>query len=388
MTAKLLNKFVIPRALNLKKHLEHNSLFLLGPRMTGKTTLIRETLSDALVFDLLSANDFLFLNSNPSGLEESIPTHIDTVVIDEIQKAPQLLDQVHRLIEMRSIRFVLTGSSARKLRRGGVNLLGGRAGKINLHPLLARELTNEFNLNKALRYGTLPIVYLSPEPRQALRNYVGTYLQEEIAAGGIVRNLPSFARFLDIAAHSNATIVNFANIASDAQVPRTTVQDYFELLKDTLIAIEVPAWRQSNIRKPIVRSKFYFFDIGVAQAIQSTSIRPREHRAGFAFETWLLNELQGWIDYNIRDEKIYFWKSQSGFEVDFILGNHTAIEIKAKPHVGQRDLRSLRALKEEKVFQNYVCIYIGERSLEQSDGIEILPYAVFLEQLWEGRYGA
>ena len=388
MTVKVLNPSIITRALNLKKHLEYHSLFLLGPRMTGKTTLIRETLPDALVFDLLSAEDFLLLNSNPAGLEESIPIHADTIVIDEIQKAPQLLDQVHRLIEMRNIRFVLTGSSARKLRRGGVNLLGGRAGKVHLHPLLECELGNQFNLNKALRYGTLPFVYLSPKPQQILRNYVGTYLQEEIAAEGSVRNLPTFTRFLEIAAHSNATIVNYANIAGDAQVSRTTVRDYFELIKDTLIATEVPAWKRSSIRKPIVSSKFYFFDIGVVQAIQTASDRPREHRAGFAFETWLLNELQGWIDYNNREEKIYYWKSQSGFEVDFILGNHTAIEVKAKPHVGQRDLRSLRALKEEKVFQNYVCVSVGERSLKLSDGIEILPYAVFLGQLWEGRYGA
>ncbi len=384
MTNQLTNR-IIPRTLDLSAKLALHSCFLFGPRMTGKSTLIRETLRDAVIFDLLSSDDFFPLIANPKSLENAILQDTEIVVIDEIQKAPQLLDEVHRLIETRKVRFLLTGSSARKLRRGGVNLLGGRAGTIHFHPLLARELGDDFNLGRALRYGTLPFVYMSEEPRQTLRNYVGTYLQEEIAAEGSVRNLPAFARFLDLAAHCNATIVNFANLASDAQVPRTTVHGYFEILRDTLILFELPALRQVSRRKPTVKSKYYFFDIGVATAIQKQGSHRLMQREGFSFETWLLHELRSWIDYSDRDEKLQYWKSQSGYEVDFLIGDHTAIEVKAKSHVGNRDLRSLRALMDEHSFKNHICVCLESRSLHR-EGIDILPFDVFLENLWEGAY--
>ena len=222
-------------------------------------------------FDLLSPEDFLAVSQNPAVIEQSIGSNTRCVVIDEIQKAPNLLDEVHRLIETRKVHFLLTGSSARKLRRGGVNLLGGRARPMRFHPLLKRELGTEFSLQKALAYGTLPSVYLSETPRKELAAYSGIYLKEEIVAEGLVRNLPSFSRLLEITAISNGTIVNFTNLANDAQVPRTMVYEYFDILKDTLIIDELPAWRESRRRKPIVGSKYYFFDVGVASMLQGRS---------------------------------------------------------------------------------------------------------------------
>ncbi len=307
------------------------------------------------------------------------------MVIDEIQKAPQLLDDVHRLIEKTGIRFLLTGSSARKLRRGGVNLIGGRAGTINFHSLILREIGSEFSLQRALNHGTLPTVYLSDEPRRALRNYIGTHLQEAIAAEAITRNLPAFARFLDFAAHRNATIVKFSKLASDAQIPRTTIHGYFDILKDTLLIYELPAWRRSNIRKSVASSKYYFFDVEVATAIQErSSIRGRPEN-GFAFETRLLHELRSWIDYRDRDDVLSYWMARSGIEVDFLIGEHTAVEVKAKTRVGQRDLRSLKALMIENIFRNYLCVCLESRP-RHSGGIEILPYRMFLENLWDGAY--
>lgn len=375
----------IPRALDLSATLVPHSCFLLGPRLTGKSTLIRETLADAVVFDLLNNEHFLAVTDRPSSIEDSIDATTQVVVIDEIQKAPQLLDEVHRLIESRRIRFLLTGSSARKLRRGGVNLLGGRAGVVQFHPLLSREIGSDFNLSKALRYGTLPSVYLSQEPRRILRNYVGTYLEQEIAMEGLTRSLPSFSRFLDVAAHCNATVVNFSNVASDAQVPRTTVHDYFEIVKDTMLVHEVPAWRRSKKRKPIVSSKYYFFDVGVVNTLQARDTYRTESSNGFAFETWLHHELQTWIDYSDREESLRHWRSNSGFEVDFLIGNHTAIEVKAKRNVGGRDLRGLHALREEGIFRHYLCVCMETRP-RLVDGIGILPYQNFLRELWEGGY--
>ena len=385
MTTDVTQK-IYRRALDLSSTVASRSCFFLGPRLTGKSTLIRETIPEAVVFDLLDNEVYFSLLEKSFSLENMVSASTEIVVIDEIQKAPQLLDEVHRLIELKGIRFLLTGSSARKLRRGGVNLLGGRAGTMHFHPLLVRELGDDFNLNRALRYGTLPAVYCSDEPSHVLRDYIGNYLQQEIAAEGVVRHLPAFVRFLDLASHCNATIVNYENLASDAQVSRNTVYNYFDILTDTLIAFELPAWRRSYKRKPIVSSKYYLFDIGVVNAIQSRSAFRFAQSEGFSFETWMLNELRSWINYNQRDDALHYWRSNSGYEVDFLLHDHTAIELKAKPIVGGRDLRSLKALKEEEIFKNFVCVYMGSLP-KYVDGIEILPYTTFLDYLWEGKYG-
>ena len=210
------------------------------------------------------------------------------MVIDEIQQLPELLNEVHRLIEARGVRFLLTGSSARKLRGGGVNLLGGRARIKHLHPLTRGEPGKHFDLNPAIGRSLLPSIYFSDDPRADLEAYAGAYLQQEVVAEGAARNAPAFSRFLRVAALANATIVNFTNLASDAQVARTTIYEYFEILKDTLILHELPPWRQSKKRKPLASSKYYFFDIGVVAALQGRQFRVGTPESGQALETYLM----------------------------------------------------------------------------------------------------
>lgn len=373
-----------PRALDLSARIAKRSCFLLGPRQTGKTSLVRATLKDARVYDLLDSAVYLALSHHPGRLAEELGPNDDVVVIDEIQRLPDLLHEVHRLIETRRTRFVLTGSSARKLRRGGVNLLGGRARILRLHPLTAGELGERFQLERAIGHGLLPSIYFSDDPAADLQAYAGLYLQQEIVAEGATRNVPAFSRFLRVAALCNGTIVNFTNVASDAQVARTTVHEYFEILKDTLILHEVPAWRKTIKRKPLASSKYYFFDVGVVGALQGRSFRVGTPEFGVAFETWLLHELTSHRDYAGADP-VSYWRSTSGFEVDFILGDHTAVEVKAKSNVSASDLKSLRALAEEGNLKRYLCVSLEPRS-RRVDGVLVLPYREFLEALWAGEY--
>ena len=375
---------VIARMPDLAGWVAKKSHFLFGPRQTGKTFLVRRALPGVRVYDLLDSAVYLALSQRPGRLAEELEPGEKSVVIDEVQRLPELLNEVHRLIEQRGIRFLLTGSSARKLRRGGVNLLGGRARTRYLHPLCWRELGSQFELLRALRRGLLPSIYFSDDPRADLDAYTGTYLQQEIAAEGATRNAPAFSRFLRVAALCNATLVNFTGVASDAQVPRTTVYEYFDILRDTLLLHEVPAWKASVKRKPLVSSKYYFFDIGVASALQGRRVSHGTPEFGAALETWLLHELVCHRDY-VSGEPIRYWRSTSGFEVDFVLGDHTAIEVKAKENVSTQDLRSLRALAEEKKLKRYVCVSLEPR-LRVVEGISILPYRVFLEALWGGEY--
>jgi predicted AAA+ superfamily ATPase len=308
------------------------------------------------------------------------------VIIDEIQRLPELLNEVHRLIEKRKVHFLLTGSSARKLRRGGVNLLGGRARIRSLHPLTYRELGNHFDLNRAVERGLLPSIYFSDDPRADLEAYTGTYLQQEIVAEGATRNVPAFSRFLRVAAWCNGTLVNFTKVANDAQVPRTTIYEYFDILKDTLLLHEVPAWRRSQKRKALASSKYYFFDVGVVSSLQGRLVKPETPEFGTAFETWILHELLSYRDY-VSGEPINFWRSTSGFEVDFILGDHTAIEVKASKNVNRSDLKSLSALTEEKKLKHYLCVSM-ERHPRQIGLVQVLPYRQFLEALWGGEFKA
>jgi len=364
--------------------LEKKSLLLLGPRQTGKTSLVRRTLKNARVYDLLDTSLFLAMSQNPGRLAQEVTPRDKLVVIDEIQRLPILLNEVHRLIEDRGVRFLLTGSSARKLRRGGVNLLGGRARTRYLHPLSAHELGEHFDLLRAVRSGLIPSIYFSDDPQADLQAYTGSYLQQEIMAEGATRNVPAFSRFLKVAALCNGTMVNFTNVASDAQVPRTTVYEYFEILKDTLILHELPAWRKSEKRKPLVSSKFYFFDVGIVSALQGREFRPGTPEIREAFETWLFHELRCYCDY-VSSEPVGYWRSTSGYEVDFILGDHTAVEVKAKENISVQDLRSLRALAEEKKLKRYICVSLEARQRTVGD-IAVVPYMKFLTSLWSGAY--
>ena len=252
------------------------------------------------------------------------------------------------------------------------------------YPLSYRELGTRFDLARAVERGLLPSIYFSDDPGADLRAYAGTYLQQEIVAEGLTRNVPAFSRFLKVAALCNATVVNFTQLASDAQVARTTVYEYFEILRDTLVLHEVPAWTASRTRKPLVSSKYYFFDVGVVSSLQGRLVKPGTPEFGAAFETYVLHELVCHRDY-AEGSAITHWRSASGFEVDFVLDEHTAIEVKAKANVAPRELRSLDAILEEKKIRRALCVSLEPRRRVVS-GITILPWREFLDALWAGEY--
>jgi len=373
----------LKRLLDLTKTLQHKSCFLFGPRQTGKTSLIRETLGQYRSYTLLDSQDYLKLSQNPKLLEQERQDQEEIVIIDEIQRLPNLLNEVHLLIEKYNLRFLLTGSSARKLRRGGVNILGGRARSKTLHPFSYSELGGQFKLLHALKYGLLPSIYFSDSPLEDLRAYTGDYLKEEIASEALVRNISAFSRFLQIAALCNGQILNYAKISSDAQVPATTVQEYFQILRDTLLAFDLPAWKQSLKRKPITTSKFYFFDGGIARFLQhQTDLNEKTPEFGFAFEHFIMHELKTYVDYH-QNQELHYWRSASGYEVDFIFDNRVAIEVKAKDWVTERDLRGIKALKEEGLLQQY-CVVTMEKRPREIDGIFLYPWEPFLKKLWKG----
>lgn len=369
-----------PRVLDLNRLVAKKSHFLFGPRQTGKTSLIRNTLRTDYLFNLLESDTYLNLSREPQRLRQEVVKPATLVVIDEIQKLPGLLDEVQWLIEERGCRFLLTGSSARKLRRGGVNLLGGRARSRTLHPLVAAEL-GDFDLNQALGRGTLPAIYLSDSPRQDLKSYAGDYLREEIAHEGLTRNVPAFSRFLEVAALCNGRMLNYSQIASDAQVAHTTVHEYFAILRDTLIGYDLPAWQTTKTRRPVTTAKFYLFDVGVVRHLQGRG-RLDERAADFgdAFETYLFHELRAWVDYR-GEGSLHYWRTTSGFEVDFILNESVAIEAKAKRLVPDRDLKGLRAMREEGRMKRSILVSLEPRP-RLVDGVEILPWREFLARLW------
>ncbi len=371
----------IDRQIDVLKALKSKSLFLFGARQTGKSTLIAHSLKQFRVYDLLDNDIYLTLSREPKRLEQEIRSKEKIIIIDEIQKLPFLLDEVHRIIEKQRIHFLLTGSSARKLRRGGVNLLGGRARSANLHPFIYRELKEKFDLRKALNNGLIPSIYFSDSPEQDLKAYSGNYLKEEVAAEGLVRNVPAFSRFLQVAAACNSLLINYANIANDAQVPASTVQEYFQILRDTLIGFDVPAWKKSQKRKPTSTAKFYFFDAGVVRYLQNRpEIKEKSPEFGDAFETYMAHELKTFVDYhNLGD--LHYWRSKSGYEVDFIINDNLAVEAKAKGNISPRDLRGMKALKEEKRIKHYVVACLEKRP-RIIQGIKILPWKNFLDQLW------
>ena len=375
---------IVQRIVDLNDLLTGKSYFLFGPRQTGKTFLIRHTLKNARIYDLLDTSIYLALSRNPGLIAEEIRPQDKVVVIDEIQRLPDLLNEVHRLIEERGTRFLLTGSSARKLRRGGVNLLGGRARTKYLNPLTFQELGDHFDLYRAVERGLLASIYFSDDPQADLQAYTGSYLQQEIVSEGLTRNFPAFSRFLRVAALCNGKIVNFTNVANDSQVARTTVYEYFQILKDTLILYELPAWKKTIKRKPLASSKYYFFDIGVTAALQERVFRPGTPEFGEAFETYLMHELRSYSDY-LSGEILSYWRSKSGFEVDFIIGDHTAIEVKAKKNLVSSDLKSLKAIAEEKKLKRYIVVSLEPRSRKVGE-ISILPYKQFLKELWGRKY--
>ena len=361
------------------------TFFLWGPRQTGKTTLLRQSYPDATWVDLLKADEFRRYLERPELLREELIAHPrpGQVVIDEVQKVPAILDEVHWLHDNRRIRFALCGSSARKVRRGEANLLGGRAVRYELHGLTAAEIGQGFDLVRLLNHGYLPSIYESDRPDRLLASYVGDYLKEEVAAEGLVRNLPVFSAFLNAAALSDGDLVNFANIARDCGVSGHTVKGYFGILEDTLIGRWLPAYTKRPKRRVVAAPKFYFSDVGVVNDLARRGrLQPGGELFGKAFENWVLHELLAYKAYHETRADLSYWRLASGIEVDFIVGNMTvAIEAKAGTKITADHLKGLRHLREDhpRVRRVVVCLEPKRRTTE--DGIEILPAPAFIEEL-------
>ncbi len=378
------------RILDLALALAQKSVFLFGPRQTGKSSYVREQLGiePSLSYNLLDGGLRLRLLADPTLMRQQVEARNlrnCVIFIDEVQKCPELLDEVHLLIEERGIRFLLSGSSARKLKRAGTNLLGGRARTQYLHPFVYPEVARDANLlERIMERGLLPPHYLSESPDEDLRSYVDTYLSEEIAAEGQTRNLPAFARFLQVASMLNAKMINYTNIASDAQVPRQTVTLWMQVLIDTMLGYELPPYSSTMKRKAIQTPKFYFFDLGVVRALRKLPpIVPESADFAEFFEHYLFMELKAWIDYRKPGAQLSYWRSQSGFEVDFIVDSDIAIEVKATTIVQDKHLAGLKALREENKVKRFILVCREERA-RKVDGIDILPWQDFLERLWSG----
>jgi predicted AAA+ superfamily ATPase len=377
----------IQRFLELENLLKSRSVFLLGPRQTGKSSYIRSQLASMVhrTYNLLDQGLLRRLLADPGLMRQELAANgfMDRVVcIDEIQKCPSLLDEVQLLIEEQGIVFLLTGSSAWRLHAKGTNLLGGRGRDRIMHPLTRLELGVDFDLFKAFHRGLIPSHWLSDDPDDDLDSYVGRYLTEEIAAEGISRNIPAFSRFLAAATVANAQEINYSAVASDAGVTRQTVQSWFGILEDTLLGEQIQAYTRTVKRKAIERAKFYFFDMGVVRALRGfPTVTEGSADVGPFFEHFIYMELAAWRDYRSPRTKIRYWRSTSGFEVDFILGDTAAIEVKATTRVDERDLRGLRALREEGLMTSYTVV-CREGAARRLDGIDILPWETFLARLW------
>lgn len=364
-----------------------NHFFLLGPRGTGKTQWVRHHFPDALYLDLLQPEVLRSLEARPERLRELIAAHRGTpqVVIDEVQKLPALLDLVHALIEEKSgVRFILTGSSARKLRREGVNLLGGRAENKTLHPYMAAELASRFELQGALNDGLLPVVVESPDPKGTRAAYCGMYLSEEVRAEGLVRRMDGFSRFLEAISFSHAATLNLSNIARECQVGRKTVEGYLDILEDLLLAFRLPVFTRRAQRQLAAHPKFFLFDAALHRTLRPAG--PLDSPAeidGASLEGLVAQHLRAWCDYSAGDHRLYYWQTRSQVEVDFVVygaGGLHAIEVKNSATVRPEDLRGLKAFGEDYPEANRLLLYRGAERLLR-DGILCLPVSDFLKNL-------
>lgn len=361
------------------------SFFLFGPRGTGKTALLRQRLPKALTFDLLLADEYRRLSAAPQRLREAIPERFDGwVVIDEVQRVPDLLDEVHALIEGRKLRFALTGSSARKLRRGGANLLAGRARTLHMHPLTALELGRDFDLGRALRVGTLPFACTTKDPDAYLRDYVATYLREEVLQEGLVRNLASFSRFLEVASFSQGGPLNMAGVARETGVSAKLAESHFQLLEDLLLATRVPVFTRRAKRRMTSHPKFYYFDSGVFRALRPRGpLDTASEIDGPALETVLLANLRAVNDAMELGYSIHYWRTASGTEVDFVLYGERgmlAFEVKRSARVRDEDLAPLQAFGDDYPVAKRFLVHTGKERRHQG-GVEIVPVEQLLHSL-------
>jgi len=365
---------------------ENRSAFLWGPRKTGKTTLLKQQFPDACRVDLLDYDIFFALSRKPTDLRYIIKAHeSNLVVIDEVQKIPHLMDEIHWLIENEGYRFIMSGSSARKLRRGNVNLLGGRAWRFELYPLVSREL-GDFDLDKALVSGFLPSHYLSPDSSMDLKAYINDYLKEEIQAEALTRNLPAFFRFLKSAAITNGMLLNYSNAAREAGVAVKTIREYYQILEDTLIGRQLPPWKKSKKRRMIETAKFFFFDVGVFSSLLNyKTITPGTHEYGRAFEHFILQECWAYRHYSGLDFPISFWRTASGAEVDLILGEaEVAIEVKSSENAGSIRTKGLHLFLEENKSKKKIIVSRDPVPKKLDSGIRIMPWKYFCDELWDG----
>jgi predicted AAA+ superfamily ATPase len=353
----------------------------LGPRRTGKSTIIRHDYGSAKIYNLLQADTFLRLSQNPAAIREALTAKDKIVVIDEIQKLPALLDEVHLMIEEKRVRFLLTGSSPRKLRRQQGSLMAGRARSLRLYPFVSAEV-GAFDLNRVLTFGMLPPIFGSDEPWPDLQGYVGEYLQEEIRAEALARNIEAFSRFLRQAALTHAEILNFESVARDAQVPARTIREYYAVLADTLMGTMLEPLHTRGQRKSVSKAKFYFFDIGVAHALTGEDrLAPDSPAYGKAFESFVFMELNAYAAYFADATALNFWHTQTQDEVDFVYRGEIAIEVKAAKRVTTADLRGLQRLHEEKKMRRRM-IVCREPERRRLGDVEIWPIKEFCEALW------
>ena len=361
------------------------SAFLWGPRRVGKSYWIREHCKRAPIIDLLQSDVFGEYAARPALLRERFGGKRDSlVVIDEIQKIPALLDEVHWIIENTSQAFLLTGSSARKLRRGHANLLAGRAWRRQMLPLTSQEV-DEIDLEQVMISGLLPPHFLSTDPIEDLRAYVGDYLKEEIAAEALTQNIPAFAEFLRVAAITSSELINYTNVARESGVSAKVVRSYFSILEDTYLGFRLPPWRRARNRRLIDTEKFFLFDVGVANYLARRRPMLGGSEFGKSFEHYILMELKAYQAYREPEMELSFWRTAAGQEVDFILGSLDAvIEVKAGSRVHEGDMAGLRALREEHRVKRSMVVSLEREPRRVEPGIEILPWKVFLQRLWNG----
>ncbi len=375
------------RILNLTG-LKRESCFLWGARQTGKSTLLKKLFPDTLRYDLLLSTEYNRLMRDPSILrQEVLSDHHSAkphVIIDEVQKIPQLLDEVQWLMVNHNIPFILCGSSARKLKRSSANLLGGRALRYQLYPLVSHEIPN-FDLQRALNHGMLPRHYLGERFKAMLEAYIGDYLTEEIAAEALTRNIPAFARFLEAAAFSNGEMLVYKNIAADCGVNAVTVKEYFQILTDTLLGYIVPAYQKRPKRRVITAPRFYYFDVGVVNYLLKRGyVTPKTEVFGKAFGHFIFQEMMAHSRYSELNYPISYWRTASQLEVDFVLGDHDiAVEIKSTENPQPIHLKGLQAIGEEYHFREKILVALVPRARKIGD-ITILPWKSFLDRLWSG----
>ena len=361
------------------------SCFLWGPRQTGKTTLLLELLPESPRYNLLLASEARRLSTYPSLMRQELlatPPGSSPVIIDEVQKVPELLDEAQALIVENQMQFILCGSSARKLKRQGANLLGGRAIRFELFPLVYPEI-HDFDLLRALNHGLLPRHYITERPKDLLEAYVGEYLKEEIVAEALVRNVPAFSRFLEVAAFSDGEVVNYSNIAAECGVSNPTIKEYFQILVDTLLARFVPSFRKKPKRRIIESPKFYYFDVGLPNfLLKREKILPRTELFGKAFEHFIFQELIAHSHYSGKKYPIAYWRTTSQLEVDFILGDHEiALEVKSADKLDGNHFKGLHAFAEEYKSKHSILVSMEEKP-RKVDNFLILPWRIFLERLW------